>query len=75
MFSVEFDHDEVCITVMDDNGNHSDLIVNSFDDLVYIRQFDEETNTDNIIEISPEMWEELIAAVHSKEGFFKTERK
>ena len=74
MFSVEFDHDEICITVMDDSGNHSDLIVNSFDDLVYIRQFDEETNTDNIIEISPEMWEELITSIHSQEGFYKRVR-
>ena len=71
MYTVEFDHDEICITVMDDTGVHGDLIVNSFDDLVYIRQYDPDTDTDFIIEINPEMWEELIAAIHSKEGFFK----
>ena len=74
MYTVEFDHDEICITVMDDFGTHGDLIVNSFDDLVYIRQYDPETDTDFIIEISPEMWEELISAIHSKEGFFKRVR-
>ena len=73
MFSVEFEHDEVCVTIMDDGGNHGDLIVNSFDDIVFIRQYDEETDTDHIIEISPKMWEELIAAIDSPEGFFKME--
>ena len=75
MFSVEFDHDEICITVMDDHGHHGDLIVNSFDDLVYIRQYDTETDTDHILEVSPEMWEELITAIHSHEGVFQRVRK
>jgi|TARA_B110000503_G_scaffold36695_1_gene59997 hypothetical protein len=71
MFSVEFDFDDITITVMDDSGNHSDLIVNSFDDIVYIRQYDEENETESIIDISPKQWEELIHAIHSQEGFFK----
>ena len=71
MFSVEFDFDDITITVMDDSGNHSDLIVNSFDDIVYIRQYDEENETESIIDISPNQWEELIHAIHSQEGFFK----
>lgn len=75
MFSVEFDHDEIRITVMDDNGHHGDLIVNSFDDLVYIRQWDPETDTDHILEVSPEMWEELITAIHSHEGVFQRVKK
>jgi len=70
MFSVEFDHDEVCITVMDDTGVHGDLKVHAFDDLVYIRQWDPETEKDHILEINPDMWEELITAIHSPEGFF-----
>ena len=71
MFSVEFEHDEICITVMDDSGNHEDLIVNSFDDLVYIRQYDEELDRVMCIAISPAMWEELITAIDSPEGLFK----
>ena len=38
MYSVEMEHDEITITIMDDHGNYSDLIINSFDDIVYIRQ-------------------------------------
>ena len=73
MFSVEMDHDEVTITVMDDYGNHSDLIINSFDDIVYIRQFEDDAKmVPQSIALSPGMWEELITAMHSPEGFFKT---
>ena len=71
MFSVEFDHDEVCITVMDERGNYEDVIVNSFDDIVYIRQYNEELDKVTCIAISPDMWEELIAAIQSPEGLFK----
>jgi len=70
MFSVEFDHDEVCITVMDDTGVHGDLKVYAFDDLVYIGQDDPETDTQILLEINPTMWEELIAAIQSPEGVF-----
>ena len=75
MFSVEFDWDEVCITVMDDTGHHGDLKVHSFDDIVYITQDDLELDCEHILEINPAMWEELLAAIHSPEGFFMRERK
>lgn len=75
MFTVEFDHDEVCITVMDDSGHHGDLKVHAFDDIVYITQYDPDTDSDTILEINPEMWEELLTAIHSPEGFFARKRK
>lgn len=75
MFSVEFDWDEVCITVMDDTGYHGDLKVHAFDDLVYITQWDPDTESHSILEVNPDMWEELITAIHSPEGFFMRQRK
>ena len=75
MFSVEFDHDEVCITVMDDTGVHGDLKIHAFDDIVYLTQYDADLDVDHILEINPDQWEELIAAIHSPEGFFMRERK
>ena len=75
MFSVEFDHDEVCITVMDDTGVHGDLKIHAFDDIVYLTQYDHDLDIDNVLEINPDQWEELIAAIHSPEGFFMRERK
>lgn len=75
MFSVEFDHDEICITIMDDTGEHGDLKVHAFDDMVFIAQWDPESETQHILEINPDMWEELIAAIHSPEGFFMRTKK
>ena len=72
MYTVEFDHDEICITILDDTGEHEDLIVNSFDDIVYIRQHDPETNTNQVVEINPAMWEDLINSMNSPEGAFRT---
>ena len=71
MYTVEFDHDEVCITVMDDTGVHGDLKINAFDDIVYITQYDLELDFEYVIEINPAMWEELLTAIHSPEGFFR----
>ena len=74
MYSVEFDHDEVCITVMDDTGQHGDLKVHAFDDIVYLTQYEAEDDEQHILEINPQHWEELMCAIHSPEGFFMRER-
>jgi hypothetical protein len=71
MYTVEFEHDEIAITIMDDNGVHGDIKVRAYDDIVYITQDDEDLDVEFILEMSPHMWEELMTAIHSKEGFFK----
>jgi hypothetical protein len=71
MYTVEFDHDEICITVMDDTGTYGDIKVRSYDDIVYITQDDEALDVEFVLELNPKMWEELITAIHSPEGFFK----
>lgn len=70
MFTVEFDHDDIEITVLDDHGHHSDLKIHAFDDIVYIRQYRDDVHAHQTIVISPQMWEELIAAIQSPEGAF-----
>lgn len=75
MYTVEMDLDEITITLLDDSGNYADVIINSFDDIVYIRQFADNSNTPQAIALSPQMWEELISAMHSPEGAFRTVRK
>jgi len=72
MFTVEFDHDDVEITVVDDTGHYEDLKIDAFDDIVYIRQWNEETERFSTIAVSPAMWEELISAISSPEGAFVT---
>jgi hypothetical protein len=75
MFTIEFDFDEVCVTVVDDWSNHEDLIVNSFDDIVFIRQWCVEADRFVVIAISPAQWEDLIASMNSKEGAFQFTRQ
>ncbi len=74
MFTIEMDYDEITITLLDDTGSYADVIINSFDDIVYIRQFEEEEEP-QAVALSPQMWEELIAAIHSPEGAFLTVKK
>ena len=75
MYTVEMDLDEITITLLDDSGNYADVIINSFDDIVYIRQVEDNSTTPQAIALSPQMWEELISAMHSPEGAFRTVRK
>lgn len=70
MFTVEFDFDSVEIVVVDDSGFHEDLKVDSFDDIVYIRQWDEDKQEFNTITVNPEMWEELVEALSKSEGSY-----
>lgn len=75
MYSVEMDHDEIKIVIMDEHGFNEDLVFNIFDDIVFLRQYNEELDTDMCLSFSPEMWEDLMAAIHSPEGLFKQNRK
>jgi hypothetical protein len=71
MFTVEMDHDEIEINILDDTGNNDDVKVHLFDDIVYIRQIDEHNKVDSI-QMSPTMWDELVAAINSSEGAYRT---
>lgn len=72
MFTVEMDFDEIEITVLDDGGHYEDVKVFSYDDIVYIRQFNEEREKWDLIQLTPEMYTELMEAWRSPEGSFIT---
>jgi len=72
MYTVEMDLDEIEITVLDDSGRFDDVKVFSYDDIVYIRQFNETINKWDLIQMSPEMYTELMQAWKSPEGSFVT---
>ena len=71
MFTVEMDFDDIEITVMDDTDEHEDVKVHIFDDIVYIRQFDNDAAIPETIAMSPDMWDQLILAINSPEGAFQ----
>ena len=72
MFTVEMDHDETIVTVLDDVGIRGDVSFFFYDDMVYIRQFDEKRQKYEVILMSPEMWDEFMAAWKSPEGAYVT---
>jgi len=72
MFTVEMDFDEIEITVLDDGGRFEDVKVFSYDDVIYIRQFSEKKNKWDLIQMTPEMYAELMTAWQSPEGSFIT---
>ena len=74
MYTVEMDHDEIEINVLDDAGFNDDLRIIIYDDIVFIAQHDPENDLDNIIQISPDMWDELISAINSPEGAFRIKK-
>ena len=70
MFSNEFDHDEISITILDEQGNHEDVKYLIYDNLVYIRQWDEERNMYQVITMSPSMFDDFFAAMVKPEGLY-----
>jgi hypothetical protein len=70
MFSVEHEFDSTTITILDDSGEQEDVATIFFDDLVYIRQYIEDTDMASIITMTPKMFQELMAAWNSSEGSF-----
>lgn len=72
MFTVEMDLDEIEITVLDDTGRHEDVKVFSYDDVVYVRQFNETKNKWDLISMTPSMYFELMEAWRSSEGSYVT---
>ncbi len=72
MFTVEMDLDEIEITVLDDVGQYEDIKIFSYDEVVYIRQFDEKNNKWDLIKMSPSMYVEMMQAYQSPEGAFVT---
>jgi hypothetical protein len=70
MFSVEHEFDNTTVTILDDSGEQEDVAVILFDDVVYIRQYVEDTDLASIITMTPKMFAELIEAYNRGEGSF-----
>lgn len=70
MFTIEMDFDDIEITVVDDTANYEDLKVHLFDDIVYIRQWQEHLDAFVTIAISPAQWDELVQATNKPEGAY-----
>jgi hypothetical protein len=70
MFSVEHEFDNTTVTILDDSGEQEDVAVILFDDVVYIRQYVEDTELASVVTLTPKMFAELIEAYNRGEGSF-----
>jgi len=70
MFTIEMDWDETAITVLDQTGENEDVQFLIYDDVAYIRQFDNDTNRFSIITMSPDQIGEIIASINLPEGAY-----
>ncbi len=62
MFWIEMEHDETLITILDDTGELDDVSVLLYDDYCHIRQWNEQTESFDIITLKAEMYYELMKA-------------
>jgi len=72
MFTVEFERDASVITVLDETGQYDDVEVIIGDDSeVFIRQFDPDANTYDMIILTYAQLVEILASLNSTEGMHR----
>lgn len=72
MYTVEMDHDEVKIILIDENESEGEVEFYLYDDCVVIKQhhYLEEIDIYDEIRMTPEQFEDLRVAFQSPEGVF-----
>ena len=70
MFTIEMDWDELSIRILDQTGEHDDVEFLVYEDIVYIRQWDEDLERHSLISMSPNQFEELAAAMNLPAGAY-----
>jgi hypothetical protein len=75
MFTTEFDHDEIAITILDENGHYEDAQFTIFSDIVYIQQWNEDKDLYETIVMSPDMFDEFLKSINLPEGAYYSRPK
>ena len=74
MFTVEFEKDYSVVTSMDEQNNFDDVeMYLENNGVVYLRQYVEEIDTHQVIEISYKQLLDLWSSMRQTEGLFKLE--
>jgi hypothetical protein len=77
VFTNEFEFDATITTVMDETAEHEDVQLIISEDVVYIRQFNDEKRqtTYDLIAMTPKMFKDMVTALNQTEGVFSTQYK
>jgi hypothetical protein len=70
MFTVETNFDHSKVTVLDSEDEEEDIIVEFYDDSIFIRQWDDELAYYNFIVLSPEMFDKMLFALQCPDGAY-----
>ena len=74
MYTVEFESDASIITTLDQNDEYEDVeVVFGDDGDVYIRQFEPEMESYQMVILSAQQWLDIMAAYKSSEGAYYLE--
>lgn len=73
MWTNEFEFDETITTVLDEDGFREDVHVFIDENEVFIRQWNNDEEEYELINMSHRMWYELQKAMQTTEGIFKLE--
>ena len=74
MFTVEFEKDYSVVTSMDEQNNFDDIeMYLENNGVVFLRQYVEEIDTHQVIEISYKQLLDLLSSMRQTEGLFKLE--
>ena len=65
--------DETVVTIMDEAGQVEDIKVYLGDDAVYITQYNERMDREEIIQMPITVWTEFFASLNSPSGTFRIE--
>ena len=71
MFTIEMEHDETIVTILDNHDYYEDVQFAIFDDIVYIRQWNDELEQFETIALSPEMFDEFRKALDLPVGAYQ----
>jgi len=77
MYTVEFESDAAVVVTMDQSQVNEDVeMVYSNNGMVYLRQYEEATDLYQLIYMSQQQWQDLMAGYQSPEGaYYLTEKK
>ena len=76
MFTVEFEMQDAVITSMDTTGDFSDIeVIIGDNDQVYMRQFDEDLETYEMVIMTYKQFLQIFAAMKSTEGVYRLENR
>ena len=70
MFTIEHSEDFSVVTSLDDRGSLSDVRLTLYDNVVYLSQWDEKLQKDNLIEMSAMQWLEIVKSMDQVEGAY-----